>query len=124
MYWVLFINPLKNNTLPDRSSSNSLQFCPSTTLWLVQVLSERGTHFDCGACNRAKHINECNKTKKIVLQRYYEASKLNGVPKVETDAATVALLSLPSIDTVAYEAGCILCDCCSCNVRWDDRKIF
>ena len=30
----------------------------------------RHNTFDCGACNRAKHINESNKTKKIVLQRY------------------------------------------------------
>ena len=49
------------------------------------------------------------------LERY-AASKVNGVPQEEKDIAAVALLSLPSRESVAYEAGCIECDCCSCTL--------
>ena len=94
---------------------------------VVQVCLERGLKFDLtspksgtpkpAACKQETFINKCANTKKATMAEFQEAKAVRYLDIQRYKAASVAIMGLPDLATVTYEAGCIVCDCCNCVLR-------
>jgi hypothetical protein len=86
---------------------------------VVQVCLERKLVFECRgltacACEQASFVTRALKTKKDTIAAFQECKHMKTSNPQKYSETSQALLSLPNAATVAYEAGCILCNCATC----------
>ena len=90
---------------------------------IVQVCLERGLNFDRNAngkpssCKQSSHVNKCAVSKKTAIKEYEESKQYKVIDPERYKLASVILMSIPDLSTVAYQANCIECNCCTCILR-------
>ena len=86
---------------------------------VVQICLERNLAFDYkgtspSACKQASYSSKCASVKKAAVKEFEECKSLRQQDPQRFQNATIVLMELPDLSTVAYEAAIIECDCCNC----------